>query len=117
MNPSELHTLFSKYLREGNLEGLGTLYDENAMFIPGKDQVPVYGRENIKEALKPYLATHGRVERLSESIYENGDIGMIKLLWRLTTEEGDIVEGEGIGVIKKTPEGKWVYFIENPYGA
>ena len=116
MNPHDLHILFSQYLHEQNLEGLGTLYDENAMFIQGKDQKPIFGRENIKEALKPYLASPGKVEKISESIYENGDTALVKLEWRLTTEEGEITEGTGLGVAKKKADGKWVYVIENPYG-
>ena len=116
MTPNDLHIFFSRYLHEQNLEALGTLYDENAMFIPGKDQKPIFGRENIKEALKPYLSSAGNVEKISESIYENEDTALIKLEWRLTTEEGKITEGTGLGVAKRTPEGKWVYVIENPYG-
>ncbi len=116
MNPNDLHILFSQYLHEQNLEALGTLYDENAMFIPGKDQKPIFGRENIKEALKHYLVSPGNVEKISESIYENGDTALIKLEWRLTTEEGKTVEGTGLGVAKRGSDGKWVYVIENPYG-
>lgn len=116
MNPNDLHILFSQYLHEQNLEGLGTLYDENAMFIPGKDQKPIFGRENIKEALKHYLDLPGNVEKISESIYENGDTALIKLEWRLTTEKGKTVEGTGLGVAKRGSDGKWVYIIENPYG-
>ena len=116
MSPKDLHILFSKYLHEQNLEGLGTLYDENAMFIPGKDKEAVFGRSKIKEALKPYLASPGKVEKLSESIHQNGDTALIKLLWRLTTEDGNKIEGTGLGVAKRTPDGKWVYIIENPYG-
>lgn len=48
MKPADVHTLFSKYLKEQDLDGLGTLFDENAMFIPGKDVPPVFGRDNIK---------------------------------------------------------------------
>jgi len=74
------------------LVSLGTLYDENAMFIPGKDQKPIVGREKIKEALKPYLASPGKVGKISESIYENGDTALIKLEWCLTTEKGETIE-------------------------
>lgn len=77
MKPADVHTLFSKYLKKQDLDGLGTLFDENAMFIPGKDMQPVFGRENINQALKPYLDSPGTIETLSKSIHQNGNIAMV----------------------------------------
>lgn len=78
MKPADVHTLFSKYLKEQDLDGLGTLFDENAMFIPGKDVPPVFGRDNIKQALKPYLDSPGTIETLSKSIHQIDNIAMVK---------------------------------------
>jgi len=55
MKPEDIHRLFQKYFAEQDLEGLNTLYAENAMFIPGSGKNPIFGRENIKNELKPYF--------------------------------------------------------------
>jgi hypothetical protein len=34
MNPEDIHRLSEKYLTEQDLEGLGTLYSADVMFIP-----------------------------------------------------------------------------------
>ena len=48
MKPEDIHRLFEKYLTEQDLEGLGTLYAANAMFIPGSGRNPIIGREYKK---------------------------------------------------------------------
>jgi len=55
MKPEDIHELFQKYFAEQDLERLGTLYAENAMFIPRSGKNPIIGRENIKNELKPYF--------------------------------------------------------------
>ena len=41
MKPEDIHRLFQKYFAEQDLEGLGTLYAENAMFIPVLKEIPL----------------------------------------------------------------------------
>ena len=116
MKPEDIHRLFTKYFNEQDLEGLGTLYAENAMFIPGSGRSPIIGRENIKSQLKPYFESRGTIYSISRSIYENGDIALIKSLWKYESEKDEVEEGTAMEVLKKTNEGVWVFIIDNPYG-
>jgi uncharacterized protein (TIGR02246 family) len=115
MKPEVVHERFAQYLKDQDLDGLGSLFDEDAMFVPGPGQQPVYGREGIKEALKPYLASPGTFEMGAASVHQNGDLAMVQVPWRITSE-GGTVEGKSVEVMKRTTEGDWVYIIENPYG-
>ena len=115
MQPEVVHERFAQYLKDRDLDGLGSLFDEDAMFVPGPGQQPVYGRENIKEALKPYLAVPSTMEVVSTSVHQNGDLAMVQPSWRITSEDG-IVEGKAVEVMRRTSEGDWVYIIDNPYG-
>ena len=116
MKPEDIHRLFKKYFNEQDLGGLGTLYAEKAMFIPGSGRNPIIGRENIKDELKHYFESSGTVYSISRSIYENGDIAFIKSVWKYESEKGDVEEGTAMEVLKKTNEGVWVFIIDNPYG-
>ena len=98
------------------MEGLGTLYAENAMFILSSRRSPIIGRENIKNELKSYFESRGTIYSISRSIYENGDIALIKSVWKYESEKGQLEEGRTIEVLKKTNEGRWVFVIDNPYG-
>ena len=115
MTPETVHERFAQYLKDQDLDGLGSLFDEDAMFVPGPGQQPVYGRENIKEALKPYLAAPGAFEMGAASVHQNGDLAMVQVPWRIPSEDGTL-EGKSVEVMKRTSEGDWVYIIENPYG-
>ena len=115
MKPEDIHRLFEKYLTEQDLEGLGTLYAENAMFIPGSGRNPIIGRENIKNELKPYFESRGSLCNISRSLYETEDIALIKSHWKYESEKGEVDEGTAIEVLKKT-DGVWVYIIDNPFG-
>ncbi|MET9817515.1 DUF4440 domain-containing protein [Streptomyces sp. NPDC006355] len=115
MTPEVVHERFAQYLKDQDLDGLGSLFDEDAMFVPGPEQQPVYGRESIKEALKPYLAAPGTFEMGAASVHQNGDLAMVQVPWRITSE-GGVVEGKSVEVMRRTTEGDWIYVIENPYG-
>jgi ketosteroid isomerase-like protein len=86
MTPEVVHERFAQYLKDQDLDGLGSLFDEDAMFVPGPGQEPVYGREGIKEALKPYLASPGTFEMGAASVHQNGDLAMVQVPWRITGE-------------------------------
>jgi ketosteroid isomerase-like protein len=116
MKPEDIHKLFLKYFNEQDLEGLGALYAENAMFIPNSGRSPIIGRENIKNELKPYFESQGTIYNISRSVHENGDIALIKSVWKYESEKGQLEEGTAIEVLKKTNEGRWVFIIDNPYG-
>ena len=116
MKPEDIHRLFQKYFTDQDLEGLGTLYAQNAMFIPRSGRSPIIGRENIKNELKPYFESRGTIYNITRSIYENGDIALIKSVWKYKSENGQVDDGTAIEVLKKTNEGRWVFVIDNPYG-
>jgi ketosteroid isomerase-like protein len=50
------------------------------------------------------------------SVYENGDIALIKSIWKYESEKGEVEQGTAIEVLKKNNEGVWVYIIDNPFG-
>ncbi|WP_063806598.1 YybH family protein [Streptomyces regalis] len=115
MTPEVVHERFAQYLKDQDLDGLGSLFGEDAMFVPGPGQEPVYGRESIKEALKSYLASPSTIEMGATSVHQNGDLAMVQVSWRITSESGT-VEGKSVEVMRRTTEGDWVFVIENPYG-
>jgi ketosteroid isomerase-like protein len=115
MTPEVVHERFAQYLKDQDLDGLGSLFDEDAMFVPGPGQEPVYGRAAIKEALKPYLVSPGAMEVWGTSVHQNGDLAMVQPYWRITGESGT-VEGKAVEVMRRTSEGDWVYIIDSPYG-
>lgn len=115
MKPADIYTLFAQYSKEQDIEKLGTLFDENALYIPGQGRATVKGRGPIKRLLESYMGALGSIRIISSTIYQNGDLALAKSEWRIKTQEG-FITGTATEVLKKTAQGKWVYVFDSPYG-
>ncbi|MGR5231727.1 YybH family protein [Vibrio rotiferianus] len=106
--PSELHSLFGQYFANKDLEGLGSLFHQDAVFVLGK--------EAIKQVLKGYMK--GDVDMLTKSvsIHINGDVAMVRSDWEISNAlQGQNIQGTALEVMHYV-DGGWVYVIDNPNG-
>ena len=71
------------------------------MFIPGSERNPIIDRANIQNELKPYFQSRGTIYSISRSIYENGDIALIKSVWKYESDKGQVEERTAIEVSRK----------------
>lgn len=115
MKPADIYTLFAQYSKEQDIEKLGSLFDENALYIPGQGKAPVKGRGPIKQLLESYMGVLGSIKIISSTIHQNGDLALAKSVWRIKTQEG-YTTGTATEVLRKTAQGKWVYVFDSPYG-
>ncbi|WP_045461644.1 YybH family protein [Vibrio hyugaensis] len=114
--PSELHALFGQYFAKKDLDGLGTLFHPNAVFVLDKKGNQAKGREEIKQVLKGYM--NGDVDMLTKSvsIHINDDIAMVRSDWEiLNVSQGNNIQGTALEVMHYV-DGGWVYLIDNPNG-
>lgn len=115
MKPADIYTLFAQYSKEQDIEKLGSLFDENALYIPGQGKAPVKGRGPITQLLESYMGVLGSIKIISSTIHQNGDLALAKSVWRIKTQEG-YTTGTATEVLRKTAQGKWVYVFDSPYG-
>ncbi|WP_104027334.1 YybH family protein [Vibrio jasicida] len=114
--PSELHALFGQYFAKKDLDGLGTLFHPDAVFVLDKKGNQAKGREEIKQVLKGYM--NGDVDILTKnvSIHINDDIAMVRSDWEiLNASQGNNIQGTALEVMHYV-DGGWVYVIDNPNG-
>ncbi|CAH1609459.1 Polyketide cyclase [Vibrio jasicida] len=114
--PSELHALFGQYFAKKDLDGLGTLFHPDAVFVLDKKGNQAKGREEIKQVLKGFM--NGDVDMLTKnvSIHINDDIAMVRSDWEiLNASQGNNIQGTALEVMHYV-DGGWVYVIDNPNG-
>ncbi|WP_038870891.1 YybH family protein [Vibrio jasicida] len=114
--PSELHALFGQYFAKKDLDGLGTLFHLDAVFVLDKKGNQAKGREEIKQVLKGYM--NGDVDMLTKnvSIHINDNIAMVRSDWEiLNASQGNNIQGTALEVMHYV-DGGWVYVIDNPNG-
>lgn len=105
-SPAEIATLFVEYVNEGNLEGMVSLFEDNAViavssntFAKGKDEIRAYFYQLLLH--NPKFETVNHMQPII-----NGDIALTS-----TRIPNAFVTVE---VSRKQPDGSWLWFIDQP---
>ena len=117
-NPAEIHTLFRHAFNIGDVDTLVALYEPNAVLVvDGKE---VIGRERIRKALESFVARRGRMTLETRAVVESPQgLAVLHGSWVIepqTEMAADIVtRGLSTEVVRKQPDGTWLFVIDNPY--
>ena len=119
--PQEAHTLFVEAFNAGDLDALFSLYEPDAVTLPGPDKPPVAGAQAIREALEGYLALKAKIELETKFVMEAAGLALLRSVWRMTgtDPEGKPFEmsHSGTEVVRRQPDGTWRYILDHPFGA
>ena len=117
-NPAEIHTLYLHAFNLGDVEGMTALYEPNAVLVvDGKD---VIGHESIRRALKSFVARRGRMTLETRAVLESSQgLAVLHGGWVVEPPAGMGAElatrGLSTEVVRKQPDGTWLFVIDNPY--
>jgi uncharacterized protein (TIGR02246 family) len=118
--PEEVHVLFAEYFSAGDLEGIVSLYEPDATFLPQPGR-SVSGTSAIREALKGFLALNGDLKMQPARVLQANDAALLFSKWTLrgTGPDGNAVElaGQTSDIVRRQADGTWLMVIDNPYGA
>lgn len=118
--PQEAQSQWAKAFNAADLEGLMALYAPDACLVPQPDQ-PVRGHGAIREALQAFLAHGPKIQLEADYVLESGDTALLRGRWQLTGKAPDgqplDMHGRSSEVMRRQPDGGWVYIIDHPYGA
>lgn len=106
---------FAKYFNSGDLEGLLSLYEDGAAFVPQPGSV-LTDAAGLRAALQAFLDTHGTASIVSTTEAVAGDIALTHSHWRIDIPGGDVLEHTSAEVTRRQPDGTWKYVADNPFG-
>jgi len=115
-----LYAEFARYFNAGDMAGLLSLYEPGATFVraPGDH---VSGQEGLRAALQEFLKIGGRISFRTRHAVQNGDIALLSNEWTLqaTDQSGQpmTLTGKTSEVLRRQPDGRWLYIIDHPAGA
>jgi ketosteroid isomerase-like protein len=119
-NPESAHVLFSEYFNSGDFDSLLGMYEDNAAFVAGPDQV-VTGKDAIREPLQALLSLKGTMEMTTRYAIRTGDLALLSSEWHLkgTGPDGAPVElsGKTAEIVRLQPDGSWLFVADHPFGA
>lgn len=117
-NLEEFPSVFQDAFNAGDLDGLVSLYEPDAVFVPGLGQAAI-GSASIREVLAGFLAAKGRFELELKCRHQVGDIALGILEWKL---EGAGLDGNSVklggfvaAVLRRQDDGYWLVIIDDPF--
>ncbi len=113
--PGHVIEQFTRYFNSGDIEGLASLYEDGAAFIPEPGTV-VSDTAGLRSALQGFLDTKGTITIVSTSAVVKGDLALTHSHWRLDVPGGEPMEHTSAEVARRQPDGTWKYALDNPYG-
>jgi uncharacterized protein (TIGR02246 family) len=117
--PEAVIERFSELLADGDLDAMVALYEPDATFAP-QPGMSVSGREEIRAALRGFLAVKPRMTGYIEKVLRAGDTALVANRWKLsgTGPDGSPVEmaATSADVLRRRPDGSWGIAIDDPWG-
>jgi uncharacterized protein (TIGR02246 family) len=113
--PGQLMGQLAEFFNAGDLEGLASLYEDGAVFIPEPGTV-CSDADGLRAAFQGFLDTKGTLTVGSTSAVVQGDLALTHGHWRLDIPGGEALEHTSAEVARRQPDGTWRYAIDNPYG-
>lgn len=112
--PAEASTLFERYFADGDLDGLMSLYEDDAVF-PTPHGTST-GPDEIRATLKAYLDSGAELQFGKSLVFSVGDLALIHTPWTMQMPDGSTSEGATAEVVRRQSDGSWKYVIDNPDG-
>lgn len=111
-SPEEICDLFKKFMAEGDLESLLSLYDTDAVFLNQSGEIKK-GEEGLREVLSPLAAAKPVFDFNIRQIIRSGDIALMHTDWKSPAMQ-DAVQ-YAIEVARRQPDGSWRWLIGDPF--
>jgi uncharacterized protein (TIGR02246 family) len=117
--PEQLLESIVDGINSGNLEGLLTLYEDQAAFAAQPGTL-AHGLEGIGGALAAFIAMKGILDLKVTRVLEASGLALVTGVWTFdgTGPDGQPVTltGQNADVLRRQPDGSWRFVIDNPWG-
>ncbi|MGV9270067.1 nuclear transport factor 2 family protein [Kitasatospora sp. NPDC003701] len=112
--PEQVGVMFMEYLEAGDLEGLLSLYEPNAHFVPAPG-THLVGTEAIRKALQRLIDTGARLELELRDIRQVDDVALVSNTATLTGVGVEPVVSTTTEVLRRRPDGGWAHVVDDPF--
>jgi ketosteroid isomerase-like protein len=110
----DLHATFASLFNAGDVEGLVGLYEADAVLHPSPGET-VHGKDAIRASLNGFLSIGGEFSLTTLATFEGPDgVALTHGAWELKGGSADL-GGKTAEVLRRQPDGRWLYIIDNPW--
>lgn len=117
-DPAATNETFARAFNSRTLHNLLALYEPGAVHVGGIGAPPENGIGQISGALSALLQIPGTMVSINNFCIENAGIALLRADWKLIGADGNVVaSGSTAEIVRKQPDGSWLYVIDHAAGA
>ena len=120
--PGDTGRLVAEAITAGDLDAALSLYEPDATFVmpKGLGEGSVTGLDGLREAFSGFLAMNPQLIANADTTVLAGDTALVIGNWTLNARDAEGNEiaagGRYADVVRRQPEGAWMFVIDNPNG-
>lgn len=115
--PENVADVVGSYLKEGDLDGVVSMYHPDCKIYFPRDDPPKIGLQGIRDTFGPFMDVKPRLISTVTAKAVLGDFALLQGEWRMEDADGNVVDqGNSVEVVRRLSNGGWGYFIDCPYG-
>ncbi len=116
--PREIADCVGAYLKEGDLEGVVSMFHPECQIFFPPDQPPSVGLAGARKVFSDFVSRRPVLSSTVTSEVIIGDTALLQARWTLSDAAGSVLaEGQSTEVATKLANGGWGYLIDCPLGA
>jgi ketosteroid isomerase-like protein len=121
--PEDVSRLIAETITSGDIDAALSLYEPEATFAMPKrfGEGSVTGLDGLRAALSGFLAMGPQLEINAEKTLLSGDTALVIGNWTLKGRDADGNDVDASGryadVVRRQPDGNWLFVIDNPNGS
>jgi ketosteroid isomerase-like protein len=112
-SPEEICRLFQRYMSEGDVESLLSLYDPEAAFLTQSREVKK--GEGLREELTSSAFAKPQFDFNVRQVIHAGDIALMHTDWKVSSAQQQQMFVYAIEVARRQPDGTWRWLIGDPF--
>ncbi|MGF9905342.1 YybH family protein [Brevibacillus porteri] len=120
INPEDMNSAFAKAFNSGDIMNLLALYEPQAILIT-QDNEQSQGIEPIRKTLEQLLQVQGKMVSTNVFCVPFENIALLRahFIIHTTDDAGNAmkIEGHTSEIVRKQPDGSWLYVVDHPFGA
>lgn len=114
--PRNFNAVWAEAFNSREVANLLALYEDGAIVADGRDTAR--GKAEIEALLTTLLAIPGSIIGRNNFCLTHGDLALLRADWRLAAPDGrEIASGSTAEIIRRQPDGRWLYVIDHAAGA
>lgn len=117
-DPREMNATFARLFNERKLDGLLSLYEQDAAHYNGRSLTTDVGLPAIGRALQELLALPGRMTSVNNVCLVAGELALLRADWVISDEHGRaLAQGSSMEIARRQADGGWKTVIDHALGA